>query len=126
MVARAPVILRRRTDTFERVIREHLRGSLFATEHPMDQWFKSRNFTMFENYKEVDGRVYRQSSPDGMTWGAWEETPYPQVPFVKIDLERFYQSNRVQDRVEAHIRTAPEREREALRRANIRFACQAR
>jgi hypothetical protein len=34
------VILRRRDDTFERVISEHLGGALFATEHPMDKWFE--------------------------------------------------------------------------------------
>jgi hypothetical protein len=33
------VILRRRDDTFERVIREDLGGALFATEGQVDKWF---------------------------------------------------------------------------------------
>ncbi len=34
------MILRRRGGTFERVIREHLGGALFATEGQVDEYFK--------------------------------------------------------------------------------------
>ncbi len=98
------VILRRRGDTFERVIREHLGGALFATEGQVEQYFKW-----------TDCEIER---------GDNFEAPLSDNKLAELNrmwkfvARCFDGRNEIAERIEEHIRTAPEREAVALRRAN--------
>ena len=88
------VILRRRGDTFERVIREHLGGQLFARGGDVDAWFKLPTI-----------------QTGNITYPSWR-------PYKGCIITNAGDKERIQSRIVEHIRSAPAREREALRRAN--------
>jgi len=98
------VILRRRGD-YARVLRE-LGGALFATEGQVDRYFNHAN--------EKCKKIYEQYRA-GLAL-------VPDVDFLNMEWFKNYDVDleRVKSRVVEHVRTAPDREREALRRANIR------
>ncbi len=87
------MILRRRGDTFERVIREHLGGALFARGGNVDAYFNKKSIV-----------EHGDSVADSMDI------------IIERTLAELRREKR-QRRIEEHIRTAPEREAAALRRA---------
>lgn len=95
------MILRRRDDTFERVIREHLGGALFAMEGYVDRYFEVKCPNLPLTLRVT---AEKQWKPLPSTLQLW----------------------RIQESIDEHIRSAREREFAALRRANLRQACLAR
>ena len=99
------MILRRSTDSFESVIREHLKGELFATqEHPVEKYFSPRDpfwsggiRERMRKIREVESELMRRHSKQLIAESVAE---------------------RVKQRVIEHINAGPEREAEALKRTN--------
>jgi hypothetical protein len=89
-------VILRRRDDYARVLRE-LGGQLFARGGDVDKYFKDEPEFRHLTYSQM-------------------------VSCSLADIARA----RVKIRVVQHIREAPDRERVALRRANIRQACHAR
>jgi hypothetical protein len=144
------VILRRRDD-LARVMRD-LGGTLFATEGQVDSYFNLNHCDdrLEDGRGQVflcslpKGHAGAHEN-ENMEW--WNEesneltihprlvsgSPWP-IEGKKLELHVTDEINwkplpsteqlwRIQHRIDEHIRTAPERESAALRRANIRQAC---
>jgi hypothetical protein len=79
---------------FESVVRDHLRGELFATGADVDAWFKLPTI-----------------QTGNITYPSWR-------PYKGCIITNAGDKERIQSRIVEHIRWAPAREREALRRAN--------
>jgi hypothetical protein len=75
---------------FESVVRDHLRGELFATGADVDAWFKLPTI-----------------QTGNVTFPSW---PKPKV----LAITNAGDKERIQSRIVEHIRWAPAREREAL------------
>lgn len=111
------MILRRRGDTFESVIREHLGGALFATEGQVDRYFPIARLNKRTNeFQFIDCVIER---------GDNFELPASDEEIARLNaMWQFVMSHEgkhacLADRIQAHIRTAPEREAAALQRANL-------
>jgi hypothetical protein len=123
------MILRRRDDTFERVIREHLGGELFARKGNVDKYFerKAGDWRPWDNVpRELTGDA--RIAAEKQALALWMD----RARFAKHEsrmevvaeknwkpLSTTLQLWRIQDRIDAHIRTAPSREAVALRAANL-------
>ena len=101
------MILRRRGDLAS-VMRD-LGGELFAREGNVDKYFKFKLPVPLEG--EITELRFIDDVPNE------EEVSRAVMHLVT------YRRNKMLDAIHEHIRTAPERERAALRRANIRQAC---
>ena len=136
----AKFVILRRSGDYARVLRE-LGGALFATEGQVDRYFNHANETckkIYEQYRagltqsfpqvdwfEAEGQVDecfgRGFSEDAIAHQRERDIAWA-VRYITVEIPN-KRRERIQARVEEHIRFAPEREREALRRANIRQAC---
>jgi hypothetical protein len=135
------MILRRRDDTFERVISEHLGGALFATEHPMDKWFERElndaqkekpHLVSSEDRRALlpqaihdDGRKSETNDQENRT----REIPRDGSGTSQSIAERAMKEReedahtlrliRITERIQDHIFHASDREAVALRAANL-------
>lgn len=140
------MILRRRDD-LARVMRE-LGGQLFARKGNVDKYFEPE--TCNDRLEDERGQVFLCSLPRGHEgYHESENQEWLEMPLSplegKVTEMRFiddvpneqevaravqhilsYRRDKMLDAIYEHIRTAPERESAALRRANIRQACHAR
>jgi hypothetical protein len=110
------VILRRRDDTFERVIREHLRGELFARKGNVDKYFDD-----FDTEKARKALEARKLEVDRMN----HELAYDfcgrkeSSPLDPEEDARILRLIRITERIREHIFHASDREAVALRAANL-------
>jgi hypothetical protein len=131
------VILRRRDDTFERVIREHLRGELFARKGNVDKYFerKARDWRPWDDVpRELTGDARIAAEKQALAlwmdreFAKHEERIVEAMAVRPTDTELAfavahiisYRRDKMLREICEHIRTAPEREAVALRAANTR------